>query len=56
MNILLFFFFKKVYLLIWREKQGRGRETGRERIPSRLQTVSSEPDVALELTNFEIIT
>ena len=35
---------------------GRGRERGRERIPSRLHTVSTEPDVGLDLTNHEIMT
>ena len=35
---------------------GRGRERGRERIPSRLHTVSAEPDVGLETTNCEIMT
>ena len=38
-------------------EQGRGRERGTERPPpSRLRTVSSEPDVGLELTNREIMT
>ena len=32
--------------------RGRGRET----IPSRLCTVSTKPDVGLELTNHEIMT
>ena len=36
--------------------QGRGRESGRDRIPSRLCNVSAEPDVGLELTNHEIVT
>ena len=35
-------------------EQGTGRE--RERIPSRLHTVSTEPDVGLELTNLETMT
>ena len=35
---------------------GRSRERGKERIPSRLHTVSTEPDVGLELTNHEIMT
>ena len=35
---------------------GRGRERGRERIPSRLHAVSAEPDAGLELTNCEIMT
>ena len=40
-------------------EQGRGgteRERGRERIPSRLHTISAEPDVGLDLTNCEIMT
>ena len=36
--------------------QGRGRERGRERIPSRVWAVSAEPDAGLELTNREIMT
>ena len=36
--------------------KGRGRERGRERIPSRLPTVSAEPDVGLKLMNCEIVT
>ena len=35
---------------------GRGREKGKERIPSRLHTVSSERDTGLDLTNCEIMT
>ena len=34
---------------------GTERE-GRKRIPSRFCTVSTEPDVGLKLTNFEIVT
>ena len=37
-------------------EQGRGRERRRERIPSRLCTVSMEPDAGLELMNHEIMT
>ena len=37
-------------------EQGRGRDTGRERIPSRLYVVSTEPSAGLELTNSEIMT
>ena len=37
-------------------KQGKGRERGRERIPSRLHAVSTEPDAGLKLMNCEIIT
>ena len=36
-------------------KWGRGREKGRNRIQSRLQAVSKEPNVGLELTNLEIM-
>ena len=53
---MIFFMF---YLYILREiehKQGRGRQRGRERIPSRLCTVSIEPDAGLESTNREITT
>ena len=31
-------------------KWGRGKERGRERIPSRLHTTSAEPDAGLQLT------
>ena len=34
----------------------RGRERGRQKIPSRLRTVSTEPYAGLELTNCEIMT
>ena len=37
-------------------EQGRGREKGRERVPSRLHTVSTEPDAGPKLTNREIMT
>ena len=36
--------------------RGSGRERGRERIPGRLHTVSTEPDTGLKLTNCEIMT
>ena len=32
-------------------EQGKGRERGTERIPSRLRAVSVEPDVGLDLAN-----
>ena len=35
--------------------QGRGRERGRERIPNRLFTVSTEPDVGLHPRNHDIM-
>ena len=37
-----------------RERENRQRER-RERIPSRLYTVSAKPDTGLELTNHEIM-
>ena len=57
----ILFLFSSFYLFILREReQGRGRERererGRERIPSRLHTLSAEPDVGLEVTNREIVT
>ena len=48
-----------MYLFILRERereQGRGRERRRERIPRRLHTVSTEPDVGLKPPNREIMT
>ena len=50
----IFSFLFKLYLFIL---SGRGqRERGRERIPSRLHTVSVELDAGLEPTNCEIMT
>ena len=37
-------------------KQNEGRRERRERIPSRLCAMSTEPDAGLELTNHEIMT
>ena len=37
-------------------EQGRGKERGRERIPSRLHAVSTEPNVGLQLKNCRIVT
>ena len=46
-----------LFILRERERaQGRARERGKERIPSRLHTVSAEPSAGLELTNSEIMT
>ena len=40
-----------------RERESKaGRERGRERIPSRLHTVSIEPNTGLELMNSETMT
>ena len=47
-KILLFFF--NVYLFIERERAGK------ERIPSRLHALSTEPNIGLDLTNEEIMT
>ena len=57
-DLALYKIFFNVYLF-FRErerKQRRGKETGRERIPSRLQAVGTEPDPGLELTNYEVMT
>ena len=43
----------KVYL--FERERGRGRERGRQRIRSRLFADSREPDVGLELRNWEIM-
>ena len=49
-------------MFIYREKDsahvraGKGNERGRERIPSRLQTISTELKVGLKLTNHELET
>ena len=58
-------FFFNVYLFIFERererererdsKQGRGRERGRQRIPSRLLTVSTEPNAGLKPMNHEIM-
>ena len=37
-------------------KWGKGKERGRQRIPSRLCTISTEPDAGLERMNCEIMT
>ena len=37
-------------------EQGRDRKRGRDRIPSRLHTVSAKPDMGLKLMNREIMT
>ena len=53
------YIFEKLSLFIHFERQnelGRGREQGRERIPSRLFTVSTEPNVGLELTKCKTMT
>ena len=39
-----------------RGRAERERETGRERIPSKPGTVSTEPDAGLKLMNREIVT
>ena len=47
------FFFK--CLFIFEREQRRDRERGRYRIPSRLCTVSVEPDMGLELMNHKVM-
>ena len=55
-------FFENVYLFILRGRErehewgGSEREREREKIPSRLFTVSTEPDAGHEPTNREIMT
>ena len=53
----LIFLFKNflmfVYLFLRERERKQGR--GRERIPSRLQAVSAEPEAGLEPTNREIV-
>ena len=44
-----------LYSIFLRERAGKGRRE-REEIPSRLHTVSAQPNVGLELTNREIMT
>ena len=54
-----FFFFLSLFLYFERESahdEGKGRETGTQRIPSRHHTVSPEPDTGLELMNYEFVT
>ena len=54
---ILFILFKFIYFERQRESTSRaGAERRRERIPSRLRTISAEPDVQLEFTNCEIMT
>ena len=54
-------FFMLVYIFRERERKreregGRGTEREKERSPSKLHTVSAEPDVGLNPTNCEIMT
>ena len=54
------FSFKFIYLFLRererdRESTCRGGTERRDRIPSRLCTISTEPDAGLELTNCEIM-
>ena len=55
LSISFFFFFTK-FIYFERERESREGQRGRERIPSRLHTVSEEPDVGLEVMNREIMT
>ena len=60
----LFYFLKFISFERERERErdrkkawgGGGAERRRDRIPSRLHTISPEPDVGLELTHCEITT
>ena len=58
-----FLFFLKFIYLFLRERErerestsGGGTERRRDRITSRLRTISAEPDVGLELMNHELVT
>ena len=53
MHFLKVFF--KVQLFVLRERE-REREQGRERIPSRVHTIGTEPDTGLEPANREVMT
>ena len=51
--LFIYFIYFKLCIYFERERQcewGRGRERGKERIPSRLLTVSTEPDEGFDLT------
>ena len=53
------FFFLNVFMYFERERekvQAGERQRERERVPSRLLTVSTEPDMGLQFTNREIMT
>ena len=39
-----------ILFILRKHTPGRGRERGRERTPSRLPTVSTKPNVGLDLT------
>ena len=51
-----FFFLTFIYFWEREHEQGRVRERGRQRIPSRLRAVRMEPGSELELTGCEIMT
>ena len=55
-----FLFLVKIVNLFWKREReqewGRGKEIGRERIPSRLRAVNALLDVGLKLMNSEIMT
>ena len=57
-SVFVFVFFLSLFIYFDREREStsRGEKEGeRERILSRLHTVSAEPDAGLELTNCEIV-
>ena len=60
-RVLFFFFYKSLFILREGERvcvcmSRGGAERGRQRIQSRLHTISAKPDVGLEPTNHEIMT
>ena len=54
-NLSFYVFFFKVYLCILRDREHRQRERGRERIPSGLRDVSTEPNSGLKPMNHQIM-
>ena len=53
---MLTFFFFYVYLCVREKESKRGRDRGRQRIPCRLCTISTEPGAGLKSTNHELVT
>ena len=54
-----FFFYGYLFIYFWEKKRKKAKEVQRERrqrIPSSLRAISTEPSVGLELMNCEIMT
>ena len=53
----IYSFLKFLFMYFERERgEGEGQRERRERVPSRLHSISAVPDVGLDLTNCEIVT